>query len=269
MHLLIKPGPASEPASPGQRIALASYAYLEGIAVEEYIGGGTEADVARARRTRRRRSSRRGRGSRPRRPPRRRPRAGLRGAAGRPRPDGLGARQLPGDRPARPRRARGEGHHRRELVAVTTAQVRRLPPDRDGPRRQGGDRGRRHRRRRQARRVHHRCRRRVVALLARVHPGRPDGPPDEPLDAPAAQRRLRHRRAAPADAGRPALAHRPRPGRHPGRSRSRSTPRTRSARSPAPSTRSTARPSGSPPSRPCCGATSTRSSPTSRAATSR
>ncbi|CAM5418093.1 Signal transduction histidine-protein kinase/phosphatase MprB OS=Streptomyces microflavus OX=1919 GN=Smic_60220 PE=4 SV=1 [Streptomyces microflavus] len=35
------------------------------------------------------------------------------------------------------------------------------------------------------------------------------------------------------------------------------------------STRCTARPSGSPPSRPCCGATSTRSSPTSRAATSR
>ena len=44
---------------------------------------------------------------------------------------------------------------------------------------------------------------------------------------------------------------------------------TRSARSPAPSTRCTARPSGSPPSRPCCAATSTRSSPTSRAATSR
>ena len=47
-----------------------------------------------------------------------------------------------------------------------------------------------------------------------------------------------------------------------------STPGTRSARSPAPSTRCTARRSGSPPSRPCCGATSTRCSPTSRAATS-
>ena len=34
--------------------------------------------------------------------------------------------------------------------------------------------------------------------------------------APAAHRRLRHRRAAAADAGRPALAHGPGPGRHPG-----------------------------------------------------
>ena len=59
----------------------------------------------------------------------------------------------------------------------------------------------------------------------RVHPGRPDGPPDEPQHAPAAHRRLRHRRAAAADAGRPALAHRPGPGRHPGRSPSRSPPR--------------------------------------------
>ncbi len=60
------------------------------------------------------------------------------------------------------------------------------------------------------------------------------------------------------------------PGRStPGSPRSRSPARTRSARSPAPSTRSTAKRSGSPPSRPCCGATSTRSSPTCRAATSR
>ncbi|MEU1164527.1 nitrate- and nitrite sensing domain-containing protein, partial [Streptomyces sp. NPDC005921] len=44
MHLLIKPGPdAGNLAS--QRVALSSYAYLEGIAVEEYIGGGTEADA--------------------------------------------------------------------------------------------------------------------------------------------------------------------------------------------------------------------------------
>ncbi|MEU0968545.1 nitrate- and nitrite sensing domain-containing protein [Streptomyces sp. NPDC005917] len=46
MHLLIKPGPdAGNLAS--QRVALSSYAYLEGIAVEEYIGGGTEADAQR------------------------------------------------------------------------------------------------------------------------------------------------------------------------------------------------------------------------------
>ncbi|MFF4305597.1 nitrate- and nitrite sensing domain-containing protein [Streptomyces sp. NPDC001601] len=44
MHLLVKPGPdAGNLAS--QRVALSSYAYLEGIAVEEYIGGGTEADA--------------------------------------------------------------------------------------------------------------------------------------------------------------------------------------------------------------------------------
>ncbi|MYS41588.1 HAMP domain-containing protein [Streptomyces sp. SID5998] len=43
-HLLVKPGPdAGNLAS--QRIALSSYAYLEGIAVEEYLGGGTEADA--------------------------------------------------------------------------------------------------------------------------------------------------------------------------------------------------------------------------------
>lgn len=43
MHMLIKPGPDL----PSQRVALSSYAYLEGIAVEEYIGGGTEADAAK------------------------------------------------------------------------------------------------------------------------------------------------------------------------------------------------------------------------------
>ncbi|MGC9536444.1 sensor histidine kinase [Streptomyces sp. UG1] len=44
MHLLIKPGPTPESFA-GQRVALTSYAYLEGIAVEEYIAGGTEADA--------------------------------------------------------------------------------------------------------------------------------------------------------------------------------------------------------------------------------
>ncbi|MEU4657906.1 nitrate- and nitrite sensing domain-containing protein [Streptomyces sp. NPDC023723] len=44
MHMLTKPGP--EPSHlASQRVALSSYAYLEGIAVEEYIGGGTEADA--------------------------------------------------------------------------------------------------------------------------------------------------------------------------------------------------------------------------------
>ncbi|MET9776340.1 nitrate- and nitrite sensing domain-containing protein [Streptomyces sp. NPDC006367] len=44
MHMLIKPGP--EPSHlASQRVALSSYAYLERIAVEEYIGGGTEADA--------------------------------------------------------------------------------------------------------------------------------------------------------------------------------------------------------------------------------
>ncbi|KUL26071.1 nitrate- and nitrite sensing domain-containing protein [Streptomyces regalis] len=44
MHLLIKPGP-TDSSFASQRVALTSYAYLEGIAVEEYIGGGTEADA--------------------------------------------------------------------------------------------------------------------------------------------------------------------------------------------------------------------------------
>ncbi|MFD7815207.1 nitrate- and nitrite sensing domain-containing protein [Streptomyces sp. NPDC059785] len=45
MHMLVKPGPGDGSLA-SQRVALSSYAYLEGIALEEYIGGGTEADVA-------------------------------------------------------------------------------------------------------------------------------------------------------------------------------------------------------------------------------
>lgn len=46
MHMLVKPGPtAGQLAS--QRVALSSYAYLEGIAMREYIGGGTEGDKAK------------------------------------------------------------------------------------------------------------------------------------------------------------------------------------------------------------------------------
>ncbi|GAA5050692.1 sensor histidine kinase [Streptomyces similanensis] len=44
MHLLVKPGP-DEGNLASQRLALSSYAYLEGIAVEEYLGGGTQADA--------------------------------------------------------------------------------------------------------------------------------------------------------------------------------------------------------------------------------
>ncbi|WP_234536283.1 sensor histidine kinase [Streptomyces shenzhenensis] len=44
MHLLVKPGPDDGNLAT-QRVALSSYAYLEGIAVEEYLGGGTEADA--------------------------------------------------------------------------------------------------------------------------------------------------------------------------------------------------------------------------------
>ncbi|NUO44892.1 MAG: HAMP domain-containing protein [Streptomyces sp.] len=46
MHLLIAPGPKASDLG-AQRTALTSYAYLEGIAIEEYIGGGTEADAAK------------------------------------------------------------------------------------------------------------------------------------------------------------------------------------------------------------------------------
>jgi signal transduction histidine kinase len=44
MHLLVSPGPKDSDLAT-QRVALSSYAYLEGIAIEEYIGGGTEADA--------------------------------------------------------------------------------------------------------------------------------------------------------------------------------------------------------------------------------
>ena len=47
MHLLVKPGP-SDSSLASQRVALSSYAYLEGIAVEEYQGGGTAQDDAQA-----------------------------------------------------------------------------------------------------------------------------------------------------------------------------------------------------------------------------
>ncbi|MFF3917193.1 nitrate- and nitrite sensing domain-containing protein [Streptomyces sp. NPDC001852] len=46
MHMLVRPGPDA-PNLATQRVSLSSYAYLEGIAVEEYIGGGTEADAAK------------------------------------------------------------------------------------------------------------------------------------------------------------------------------------------------------------------------------
>ncbi|MFI9809725.1 nitrate- and nitrite sensing domain-containing protein [Streptomyces sp. NPDC052301] len=45
-HMLVKPGPDA-PNLTSQRVALTSYAYLEGIAVEEYLGGGTQADADR------------------------------------------------------------------------------------------------------------------------------------------------------------------------------------------------------------------------------
>ena len=117
-------------------------------------------------------------------------------------------------------------------------------------------------------RRHHQRRDRGRRAAGRLHHRRPDGPLDEPHHAPAAHRRLRRRRAAAADAGRPALAYRPRPGRHPRPADPASPAGTRSARWPGPSTRSTAKPYGSPPSRRMLRATSTRSSSTSRAATS-
>ncbi|MFF1489881.1 nitrate- and nitrite sensing domain-containing protein [Streptomyces sp. NPDC058319] len=44
MHLLIAPGPDGGNLA-SQRIALSSYAYLENIALKEYLGGGTQADA--------------------------------------------------------------------------------------------------------------------------------------------------------------------------------------------------------------------------------
>ncbi|MGY0018917.1 nitrate- and nitrite sensing domain-containing protein [Streptomyces sp. YJ-C3] len=44
MHLLVKPGPTMTSFAK-QRTALGSYAYLEGIALEEYKGGGTQQDL--------------------------------------------------------------------------------------------------------------------------------------------------------------------------------------------------------------------------------
>ncbi|MFF2203730.1 nitrate- and nitrite sensing domain-containing protein [Streptomyces sp. NPDC058145] len=44
MHLLVKPGP-DDPNLATQRVSLSSYAYLERIALEEYLGGGTDQDA--------------------------------------------------------------------------------------------------------------------------------------------------------------------------------------------------------------------------------
>ncbi|MFE9019374.1 nitrate- and nitrite sensing domain-containing protein [Streptomyces sp. NPDC007808] len=46
MHMLIKPGPERTDLA-RQRVALSSYAYLEGIAIQEYQSGGTEQDIQR------------------------------------------------------------------------------------------------------------------------------------------------------------------------------------------------------------------------------
>ncbi|MGW9497291.1 nitrate- and nitrite sensing domain-containing protein [Streptomyces prasinus] len=45
-HLLVKPGPTDSQLA-SQRVALSSYAYLENIAIQEYLGGGTEGDVTK------------------------------------------------------------------------------------------------------------------------------------------------------------------------------------------------------------------------------
>ncbi|MFI6526245.1 sensor histidine kinase [Streptomyces uncialis] len=44
-HILVEPGPAPADLA-RQRLALSSYAYLEGIAMDEYAGGGTPEDMA-------------------------------------------------------------------------------------------------------------------------------------------------------------------------------------------------------------------------------
>ncbi|WP_329258256.1 nitrate- and nitrite sensing domain-containing protein [Streptomyces sp. NBC_01478] len=46
MHLLVKPGPGQGSLAT-QRTAITSYAYLEGIAIQEYQAGGTDADIAK------------------------------------------------------------------------------------------------------------------------------------------------------------------------------------------------------------------------------
>ncbi|WP_328878989.1 sensor histidine kinase [Streptomyces sp. NBC_00299] len=46
MHMLTRPGPKADDLAK-QRVALSSYAYLEGIAIQEYQSGGTEADNAK------------------------------------------------------------------------------------------------------------------------------------------------------------------------------------------------------------------------------
>ncbi|MFD1661344.1 nitrate- and nitrite sensing domain-containing protein [Streptomyces caeni] len=46
MHMLVKPGP-DDTSLAKQRVALSSYAYLEGVAVEEYLSGGTPEDAAK------------------------------------------------------------------------------------------------------------------------------------------------------------------------------------------------------------------------------
>ncbi|MCF2437241.1 hypothetical protein LV779_36935 [Streptomyces thinghirensis] len=169
-----------------------------------------------------------------------RPRTRTGAAAGQPDDDDLerGPAGLDGN-PSAPGRPAEQGITPENWWAGrNTLKLRRLPEDRVGSRRDKAVvRGVHDRRRRRAGRLHHGCRV-VIALLAAVHPGRHGGPPDEPLHAPAAQRRLRHRRAAPS----PMLVDQlsgtdPTAGSTPGCSRSRITSTDEIGKSPAPSTR--------------------------------
>ncbi len=263
MHLLVSPGP--DPENFGkQRVALSSYAYLEGIAVEEYQGGGTAADAKK-----------------------------LQEATVKLKADGTALAQ----QAAENAKKAGQTYvpppddmiqQLATLQAPTPAAVAALAPKGVTPANWWA-----------VNTLKYNAYRQIESDLADKAVSDASGIADDAKQSAfitggivvvallaafvlaglmarqmsRSMRQLRNAAFGVAEQRLPMLVDqlsRTDPGVSTPESRpSRSRPRTRSARSPGPSTRSTARPSGSPPSRPCCGATSTRSSPTSPAATSR
>ncbi len=149
MHLLTKPGPGASGFN-AQRIGIASYAYLERIAVAEYVAGGTAEDAQKLEdatvqvtaegkaMAEQATEAAAAKGETYVAPP------------AQPHRHDLGPRRAFLDRRERPCRARGEGHHAPELVGGHHPQVQRVPQAGERPLQERGDRGRQHLRRRQA-----------------------------------------------------------------------------------------------------------------------
>ncbi len=207
MHLLVKPGPTDSQLA-SQRVAFLSYAYLERIALDEYKGGGTEADNAKleeiaaniqsegAARAKEAAQSDPDYVPPPSKPETMISELGRLSTTDESARQDLAAKGITPDNWWAMNTLKFDGYRQIESdlsdTAVNAASQIASDAQRDAFITGAAV---------------------VLALLAAFILAH-GGPPDVPVDAPAAQRRLRHRRAAPADAGRPALPDRPRPGGH-------------------------------------------------------